>query len=83
MGPLHYAAKFDPFLSLDCAQPGTIQGKEAIKFSHLATLYGCPLICLVRGLTCDRLLIRLFCFTGLLMLFRRVFDAQLLPQAVD
>ena len=39
MGPLRYAAKFDPFLSLDCAlHPGAIQGKEGIKFCHLATL---------------------------------------------
>ena len=39
MAPLRYAAKFDPFLSLDCAlHPGTIQGKEGIKFCHLATL---------------------------------------------
>ena len=31
MAPLRYTAKFDPFLSLDCApalHPGTIQGKE-------------------------------------------------------
>ena len=32
MAPLHYAAKFDPF------HPGAIQGKEGIKFCHLATL---------------------------------------------
>ena len=40
MAPLRYAAKFDPFLSLDCALPttGAIQGKEGIKFCHLATL---------------------------------------------
>ena len=42
MAPLRYAAKFDPFLSLDCAshalQPGAIQGKEGIKFCPLATL---------------------------------------------
>ena len=39
MAPLRYAAKFDPFLSLDCAlHPGAIQGKEGIKFCHLATL---------------------------------------------
>ena len=34
-------AKFDPFLSLDCApalHPGAIQGKEGIKFCYLATL---------------------------------------------
>ena len=41
--PLRYAAKFDPFLSLDCfptnaLHPGAIQGKEGIKFCHLATL---------------------------------------------
>ena len=46
---LRYAAKFDPFLSLDCAftpstlcpqalHPGAIQGKEGIKFCRLATL---------------------------------------------
>ena len=43
MAPLRYAAKFDPFLSLDCAAtpstPGTIQGKEGIKFCHLATVF--------------------------------------------
>ena len=43
MAPLRYAAKFDPFLSLDCAShalhPGAIQGKEGMKFSHLATLH--------------------------------------------
>ena len=44
MAPLRYAAKFDPFLSLDCApipyalHPGAIQRKEGIKFCHLATL---------------------------------------------
>ena len=43
MAPLRYAAKFDPFLSLDFASthalhPGTIQGKEGTKFCHLATL---------------------------------------------
>ena len=42
MPPLHYAAKFDPFLSSDCAltpsTPAQIQGREAIKFCHLATL---------------------------------------------
>ena len=32
---LRYAAKFDPFLAL---HPGAIQGKEGIKFCHLATL---------------------------------------------
>ena len=41
MAPLRCAAKFDPFLSLDCAphalHPGAIQGKEGIKFCHLAT----------------------------------------------
>ena len=44
MALLRYAAKFDPFLSLDCAptpsspHPGAIQGKEGIKFCHLATM---------------------------------------------
>ena len=42
MAPLRYAAKYDPFISLDCAPmpstPGAIQGKEEIKFCHLATL---------------------------------------------
>ena len=41
MSPLRCAAKFDPFLSLDCApalHPDAIQGKEGIKFCHLATL---------------------------------------------
>ena len=40
MAPLRYAAKFDPFLSLDCAPtPSTLaQSKEGIKFWHLATL---------------------------------------------
>ena len=41
MAPLHYAAKFDPFLSLylrpHALHPGAIQGKEGIKFCHLAT----------------------------------------------
>ena len=40
--PVRCAAKFDPFLSLDFAptplHPGAIQGKEGIKFCHLATL---------------------------------------------
>ena len=44
MAPLSYAAKLDPFLSLDCAthalHPGAIQGKEGIQFCHLATLPG-------------------------------------------
>ena len=58
MAPLRYTAKFDPFLSLDCARVqgggtgGAIQGEEGIKFCHLATLafphndYGpsCPLM---------------------------------------
>ena len=43
MAPLGYAAKFDPFLSLKlrphALHPVTIQGKEGIKFCHLATLY--------------------------------------------
>ena len=43
IAPLHYAAKFDPFLSLDCAphalHPSAIQGKEGIKFCHLATMH--------------------------------------------
>ena len=40
MAPLRYAAKFDPFPSLDCAPtPSTLaQSKEGIKFCHLATL---------------------------------------------
>ena len=41
MAPLRCAAKFDPFLSLDCApalHPGAIQGKEGIKFCYLATM---------------------------------------------
>ena len=42
MAPLRYAAKFDPFLSLDypshALRPGAIQGKKRIKFCHLATL---------------------------------------------
>ena len=41
MALLRYAAKFDSYLSLYCAptlHPGTIQGKEGIKFCHLATL---------------------------------------------
>ena len=39
-------AKFDPFLSLDCVRVegvgGGIQGKEGIKFCHLATLFLSP-----------------------------------------
>ena len=41
MAPPRCTAKFNPFLSLDCApaRPSTpIQGKEGIKFGHLATL---------------------------------------------
>ena len=42
MAQLSCAAKFDPFLSLDCAptpsNPGAMQGKEGIKFCRLATL---------------------------------------------
>ena len=40
MAPLRYAAKFDPFLSLDCARVEGVgaQRKEGIKFCHLATL---------------------------------------------
>ena len=40
MAPLYYAAKFDPFLGLrpQALHPGAIQGKEGIKFCHLATL---------------------------------------------
>ena len=47
MAPLRYAAKFDPFLSLDCAPtPSTLaQSNQSnrnpinpIKFCHLATL---------------------------------------------
>ena len=42
MAPLRYAAKFDPFFSFWVAPhtlyPGAIQGKEGIKFCHLATL---------------------------------------------
>ena len=40
MAQLRYAAKFDPFLSLDCApMPSTLaQSKERIKLCHLATL---------------------------------------------
>ena len=40
---LRYAAKFDPFLSLDCAlHPGAIQGESGIKYCHLATLTLAP-----------------------------------------
>ena len=46
MAPLRYAAKFEPFLSLDCAPtPSTLaQSKERkeIKFCHLATLHDVP-----------------------------------------
>ena len=39
MAPLRYAAKFDPFLSLEGGERGgAIQGKEGIKFCYLATL---------------------------------------------
>ena len=41
MPSLCYTAKFDLFISLNCApalNPGAIQGKEGIKFCHLATL---------------------------------------------
>ena len=36
-----FAAKFNPFLSVDCARVeggGAIQGKEGVKFCQLATL---------------------------------------------
>ena len=46
MAPLRYTAKLDPFLSLDCTRvkggAGTIQGKEGVKFYHLATLLAAP-----------------------------------------
>ena len=35
MAPLRYVAKFDPFLSLDCAG---VEGMAARKFCHLETL---------------------------------------------
>ena len=39
MAPLRYAAKFDPFLFLDCAPTrSTLAQSEGIKFCHLATL---------------------------------------------
>ena len=38
MAPLRYAAKFDPFLSLDYPPPWAIQRKEGIKFCQLTTL---------------------------------------------
>ena len=49
VAPLRFAAKLDPFPSLDCdpkpstlcpqaLHPGAIQGKEGIQFCHLATL---------------------------------------------
>ena len=43
MAPLRYTAKFDPFLGPPALHPGTIQGKEGIKFFHLATLLRSPL----------------------------------------
>ena len=40
MAPLRYAAKFDPFLSLDCAGvEGGGRNPIKSKFCHLATLY--------------------------------------------
>ena len=44
MALLRYAAKFDPIISLETPtlHPGTIQGKEGIKFCHLATLRSSP-----------------------------------------
>ena len=36
MAPLRYAAKFDPFLSLDCARVEGVGAQS--KFCHLATL---------------------------------------------
>ena len=47
MAPLRYLAKFEPLFSLDCApvlHPCAIQGKEGIKFCHLATLVATALI---------------------------------------
>ena len=35
MAPLRYAAKFDPFLSLDCARVEGVEGKER-RGSHFA-----------------------------------------------
>ena len=48
MAPLRCAAKFDPFLPFlglrpHALRPGAIQGKEGIKFCHLATLPLTPL----------------------------------------
>ena len=47
MATLLYAAKFDPFLPFlgfrpHALYPGAIQGKEGIKFCHLATLQSRP-----------------------------------------
>ena len=38
MAPLHYTAKFDPAIAPPPLHPGAVQGKEGIKFCHLATL---------------------------------------------
>ena len=40
MAPLHFAAKSDAFLSLDCARVEGVgaRGKEGIQFCHLATM---------------------------------------------
>ena len=46
MAPLHYATKFDQFSLLGLRSylhSGAIQGKEGIKFCHLATLVSCRL----------------------------------------
>ena len=56
MAPLCHAAKFDPFLSLDCAPAlhlGAIQGKEGIRFGHLSTL---------ASITLDRSELAMECF---------------------
>ena len=48
MAPLRYAAKFDPFLSLDCAPhpPPWHKERKGIKFCHLATFAAAkPLDC--------------------------------------
>ena len=65
MAPLHCAAKFDPFLSLDCPpppalHPGAIQGKKGIKFCQLATLSAVPITRTIRsgGSSTDRSIVR-------------------------
>ena len=72
MGPLRWAAKFDPFLpNLQISKiapptlhPGAIQGQERIKFCRLATLILLPQN--RRSLLTDEILLQLSALRNLL-----------------